>query len=90
MPRLGRYFVVSTMGFAIQLGCVWALTAAGVRPAMLVAAVGVGLAALHNFAWHSAWTFRDRHEGREGHEGDSTGPRRAGAEMPSCSSCLSS
>ena len=79
MPRIGRYFVVSTMGFAIQLACVWALTDAGVRPAMLVAGAAVGVAALHNFAWHSVWTFRDRHEGHEGHEGDSTGHRRAQA-----------
>lgn len=80
MSRLGRYFVVSVMGFAIQLTCVWLFTAIGLKPAMLVAAAAVGVAALNNFAWHTTWTWRDRasYSDRSARRGSIRAARHAG------------
>lgn len=92
MPRLGRYFVVSALGFGVQLVSVWLLTASGVRPALFVAATAVGLAALHNFAWHSAWTWRDRdgYSARSARKGSMRAARQAGIRAATVATTISS
>lgn len=54
-----RYGIVATAGFVIQ----FAVLAVGIRLGVLpvvAAALAIEAAILHNFAWHDAWTFRDR------------------------------
>lgn len=55
-----RWSAVATMGFVVQTGVLALLTSTlGVHyaPAM---ALAVGVAVLHNAAWHDAWTWADR------------------------------
>ena len=65
--RFTRFNAVSALGFAVQLAVLSILLdGAGVHylPATVLA---VSAAILHNFVWHTAWTWADRHAGRAGH-----------------------
>jgi putative flippase GtrA len=57
--RWARFNAVGLAGVAVQLGCLWLLTAADMHylPATLLA---VEAAVVHNFAWHQRWTWQDR------------------------------
>jgi putative flippase GtrA len=48
------------MGFARQQGLVWALTSIGRIDYVVATVVAVEAAVLHNFFWHSSWTWSDR------------------------------
>jgi putative flippase GtrA len=58
--RWARFNAVGVMGFAVQLGCLWALTHLLKIHYVLATAVAVELTILHNFAWHARWTWMDR------------------------------
>jgi len=65
--RMGPFVAVGAAGFVVQLASLHALVSLGGVHYMLATALAVEAAILHNFAWHSRWTWRDR-------------PRRAGAQ----------
>lgn len=55
-----RFNAVGVMGFAVQLA-VLSLLVGGLGLHYLVATgLAVEAAVLHNFAWHEAWTWKDR------------------------------
>ena len=58
MTRLARFNIVGVLGFAVQLGVLIALEAAG-WPVFFATIVAVEVAVLHNFAWHERWTWAD-------------------------------
>ena len=60
MTRFLRFSIVGTAGMAVQLMVIWVLTDWLRIPAWIATAAGVGAAVLHNYAWHRAWTWRDR------------------------------
>ena len=51
-----RFNIVGVIGFAVQLGVLVGLHAAGV-PVMLATCLAVEAAILHNFIWHERWTW---------------------------------
>ncbi len=57
--RGAAFALVGLAGFAVQLGVLHALTAAG-WPVGLATAAAVESAVLNNFFWHERWTWRDR------------------------------
>jgi putative flippase GtrA len=57
--RFARFNLVGALGIAVQLATIRLLVAAGV-PYLLATVLGVASAVAHNFAWHVAWTWRDR------------------------------
>ncbi|HEX3280476.1 MAG TPA: GtrA family protein [Pyrinomonadaceae bacterium] len=56
-----KFNVVGVLGFALQVGALFALTHTS-RPIGYLAAtvLAVELAILNNFFWHQLWTWRDR------------------------------
>ena len=56
MTSFLRFNVVGVMGFALQLGVLVALDAAGL-PVVVATCLAVEAAILHNFAWHERWTW---------------------------------
>jgi putative flippase GtrA len=58
--RWARFNAVGVLGFVVQLGCLWALTHLMKVHYVLATAVAVELTILHNFAWHTRWTWVDR------------------------------
>jgi putative flippase GtrA len=62
--RWTRFNAVGVAGFVVQLGCLWALTHVMNLHYVLATAVAVELTILHNFVWHSQWTWRDRSAAR--------------------------
>jgi putative flippase GtrA len=65
--RMGPFVAVGAAGFVVQLASLHALVSLGGVHYLLATALAVEAAILHNFAWHSRWTWRDR-------------PRRAGGQ----------
>lgn len=65
-PRWVRFCAVGAMGMCVQLAAVALLVESGVVPVAIATLAGVALAVLHNFAWHRAWTWRDRHSSGRG------------------------
>jgi putative flippase GtrA len=57
--RGNAFVLVGILGFALQIGMMALLTAAG-WPYAPAAVVAVELAVMHNFFWHERWTWRDR------------------------------
>ncbi|MGH9346148.1 MAG: GtrA family protein [Vicinamibacterales bacterium] len=51
-----RFNIVGIAGFAVQLGTLLALDAAGL-PVLPATCLAVEAAILHNFAWHERWTW---------------------------------
>jgi putative flippase GtrA len=64
VTRVTAFAVVGALGFAVQLAVVAVLTAFAGWPAAAATALGVEAAVLHNFIWHSRWTWRDRARSR--------------------------
>jgi putative flippase GtrA len=60
MSRAVRYVIVSVMGTAVQLLTLAVLSAGARWPAALATTFAVLAALLHNFIWHSFWTWSDR------------------------------
>ncbi len=57
--RANAFALVGAIGFALQMGAMAVLTAAG-WPYVPAAVVAVELAVVNNFVWHERWTWRDR------------------------------
>src|SRR5262245_9806318 len=57
--RFLRFNGVGVLGFAVQLGSLTLLMAAGLHY-LAATVLAVEAAVLHNFAWHERWTWRDR------------------------------
>ena len=56
-----KFNVVGVLGFALQVGALFALTHSSHPISYLTATVlAVELAILNNFFWHQLWTWRDR------------------------------
>ena len=60
MTRWTRFAGVGTLGFAVQLATLYALTAWLHLHHIVAVAFAVEAAILHNFVWHERWTWRDR------------------------------
>ena len=59
-PRYARFMTIGLLGLALQLATLWALTALA-HWSWLPATLGsVELAVVHNYLWHTRWTWRDR------------------------------
>ena len=58
MTRFGRFASVGVIGWAVQLGALWALLSMGLHYG-LATALAVEVAILHNFVWHQLYTWRD-------------------------------
>ena len=64
--RFARFNAVGALGVVVQLATIWAL-AGGVGVGYVTATLaGVGAALVHNFLWHTRWTWRDRPMDRAG------------------------
>jgi putative flippase GtrA len=61
--RVGRFAVVGSLGFLLQLTVLWFLTACARWHWMTATLLAVELAVVHNFLWHVRWTWRDRSAG---------------------------
>lgn len=57
--RFAAFNLVGLAGIAVQLAGVIVLTRAGVQY-LAATAAAVMISVVHNFAWHSLWTWRDR------------------------------
>lgn len=58
--RVPTFMAVGAIGFVLQLGSLALLTMAVDWPYEPATAIAVQLAVVHNFLWHSRWTWRDR------------------------------
>lgn len=61
LARLGKFNLVGLMGAALQLFLLSVLTRFLHMSAVAATAVAVEVVVLHNFLWHEAFTWRDRH-----------------------------
>ena len=59
MIRWLRFNAVGILGAGVQVSVLALLTAAGLHY-LLSTALAVETAVLHNYAWHRAWTWKDR------------------------------
>ena len=59
LKRWARFNAVGIAGAVVQLSAIWLLTHASVHY-LLATALGVEAAILHNFYWHTRWTWKDR------------------------------
>jgi archaetidylinositol phosphate synthase len=59
------FTIVGAMGFALQLGLIWSLTSIGRIHYVAATLIAVEAAVLHNFLWHSSWTWADRAVSRQ-------------------------
>ena len=56
-----KFSIVGVLGFGLQAGALFLLTHMAYPLSYLMATVlAVELAVLHNFVWHSRWTWRER------------------------------
>jgi putative flippase GtrA len=58
--RAGRFALVGLFGFGLQLALLRLLVDYGHLHYLVATALAVEAAILHNFIWHSRWTWRDR------------------------------
>ncbi len=65
-PRVSAFLSVGALGFVLQLGTLFILTAMWHWPYAAATLLAVEAAVLHNFAWHECWTWHDRLPSREG------------------------
>jgi dolichol-phosphate mannosyltransferase len=63
MLRWLKFNCVGIAGAGVQLAALWLLTHAGLHY-LLATAVSVEAAVLHNYRWHTVWTWADRPERR--------------------------
>ena len=57
-----RFAAVSTLGAAVQAGCLEILLRVMEPHYLAATAIAVEVAVLHNFFWHWKWTWSDRRE----------------------------
>lgn len=60
--RWCRFNLVGALGMAVQLTALALLNRSTHGHYLLATAVAIELTLLHNFAWHVAWTWRDRRD----------------------------
>ena len=60
MSAVARFVVVGALGFVVQLTALALLTSVAHWPWLPATVVAVELAIVHNFVWHSRWTWSDR------------------------------
>lgn len=58
--RWMKFNAVGLLGIAVQLGSLWILVELGRLRPLPAAAMATELAVLHNFLWHTRWTWADR------------------------------
>ena len=58
--RFGKFTLVGTAGTALQLGVLALLDRWAPGHYLVTSAAALEIALLHNFAWHSRYTWRDR------------------------------
>ncbi|MGH9140117.1 MAG: GtrA family protein [Vicinamibacterales bacterium] len=58
--RWTRFIGVGVLGFLLQLATLWVLTSRAGWSWLPATIASVELAVLHNFLWHSRWTWSDR------------------------------
>jgi putative flippase GtrA len=58
--RFAAFNAVGALGVSVQLASVWFLTAVVSVHYLVATPAAVGLAVVHNFAWHRLWTWKDR------------------------------
>ncbi len=58
--RFVRFNAVGALGITVQLSALWILVDRAQVNYVLATTAAVGLAVVHNFAWHWWWTWRDR------------------------------
>ena len=61
--RWWRFNVVGAMGMAVQLGSLAVMSRVWAGHVLVVTAIAVELAVLHNFVWHVRYTWRGREGG---------------------------
>jgi putative flippase GtrA len=59
-PRYARFFTIGVLGFIVQIGALWILTAVAQWSWLPATVASVELAIVHNYLWHQRWTWRDR------------------------------
>jgi putative flippase GtrA len=64
LRRFGVFNVVGAIGVAVQLGGLWLLVDGAGLHYLAATGLATEAAVLHNFAWHRAWTWRDRRASR--------------------------
>jgi putative flippase GtrA len=64
--RFVPFVAVGALGFALQLAVLHVLVSRAQVPYLIATALAVEAAILHNFVWHSRWTWRDRASGPGG------------------------
>jgi putative flippase GtrA len=62
--RFGRYTLIGAAGTALQLGVLALLDRCAPGHYLWASAAALETALLHNFAWHSCYTWRDRRDAR--------------------------
>ena len=55
-----KFNLVGVLGIAVQLGSLWILVELGRLGPLPATAMATELAVLHNFLWHTRWTWADR------------------------------
>jgi len=60
MARFLRFNAVGALGVAVQLGSLWLLTGVAGVHYLIATPLSVALAVVHNFIWHTLWTWKDR------------------------------
>jgi putative flippase GtrA len=63
LSRWLRFNLVGAMGMVVQLGSLALMSRVWVGHVLVVTAIAVELAVLHNFAWHVRYTWRGREGG---------------------------
>ena len=58
--RFARFNAVGAAGVGVQLATVWLLTGVAQVHYLPATSAAVGVAVVHNFAWHRRWTWGDR------------------------------
>jgi putative flippase GtrA len=58
--RYTRFLTIGLLGFGLQLAALWALTSFAHWRWLPATMASVELAVVHNYLWHTRWTWRDR------------------------------
>jgi putative flippase GtrA len=55
-----KFNAVGAAGVVVQIGALWILVECGTLQCLLATIVATELAVIHNFVWHTRWTWADR------------------------------
>jgi len=55
-----KFNAVGAAGIVVQIGALWILVELGQLPYLSASALATELAVIHNFVWHTRWTWADR------------------------------